>query len=405
VLITGGYNGSYIATGEIYNPSTGTFSPVNNNMANARAYHTATLLVDGRVLIVGGSDASTVYSTADLYDAGANLFLPSAGAMSFARKTHAAALLGNNKVLILGGTDGVNILSSADLYDPVLDTFTTTNNAMTAPRNNFTATSMTGGTEGYLRAQSTTGMFFTEVFGNGNEIGAMNGINVARYNGIHSLYSPQFATAGGFTTTLNLINANTSTAQVTITLHGPSGNVIGTPAVVTLETGQQLKQDIVSIFGNDPAVMNVTGWLEVDTTVDEVVGTVTFSNANGNFLTTFELQGTPLYDFIFPLVSQTDTYLSGIALLNQFHASNETAAATIELWSPTGALMRSTTKIIASGSQTVFYLNQLFPNLGSVLVSNVRVHTDTPLFGFSLLTDNDMHFISAVPPIPFPSIR
>jgi hypothetical protein len=414
VLITGGYNGSYIATGEIYDPSTGTFSLIPDNMTNARAYHTATRLADGRVLIAGGTDASTVYSTADLYDPGANLFLPSAGAMSFARKSHAAALLVNltssptatdNKVLLLGGTDGTNILSSADLYDPVLDTFTAANNAMTAPRTNFTATFLGGGTEGYLRVKSTTGMFFTEVYNNGKDTGAMNGIEVARYSGIHSLYSPQFATVAGFTTTLNVINANTSTAQVTITLHGPSGNVIGTPAAVTLETGQQLKQDLVSIFGNDPAVKNVTGWLEIDSSVDEVVGTITFSNANGDFLTTFELQGTPLNDFIFPLVSQNDTYLSGIALLNQFDASNGTATATVELWGQNGTLMRSTTITLASGSQRVFYINQLFPNLGSVLVSNVRIHTDTPLFGISLLMDNVLHFISAVPPIPFPSIR
>jgi hypothetical protein len=414
VLITGGYNGSYIATGEIYDPSAGTFSLVPNNMVNARAYHTATLLVDGRVLIAGGTDASTVYSTADLYDPGANLFLPSAGAMSFARKSHAATLLVNltgsptatdNKVLLLGGTDGVNILSSADLYDPVLDTFTATNNAMTAPRTNFTATFLGGGAEGYLRVQSTTGIFFTEVYGNGKETAALNGIDVTRYNSTYSLYSPQFATAGGFTTTLNVINAYTSTAQVTITLHGPSGNVIGTPATVTLETGQQLKRDLVSIFGNDPAVTNVTGWLEIDSSVPEVVGTITFSNANGDFLTAFELQSTPLNDFIFPLVSQSDTYLSAFALLNQPHASNETAAATVELWGQNGNLMRSTTITIASGSQAVFYLNQLFPNLGSVLVSNVRIHTDTPLFGFSLLMDNVLHFISAVPPIPFPAIR
>jgi len=414
VLITGGYNGSYIATGETYNPSTGTFSLVSNNMANARAYHTATLLVDGRVLIAGGTDASTVYSTVDLYDPGANLFLPSSSVMSFARKNHAAALLVNrtglptatdNRVLILGGTDGVNILSSADLYDPVMDTFTATNNAMTAPRNNFTATFLGGGNEGYLRVQSTTGTFFTEVYSNGDDIAAMNGIDVLRYNSTYSLYSPQFATVGGFTTTLNLINAYTSTAQVTITLHGSSGNVIGTPAAVTLETGQQLKQDLVSIFNNDPAVKNATGWLEIDSSVPEVVGTITFSYANGGALTTFELQGKPLNDFIFPLVSQSDTYLSAIALLNQFHASNETAAATVELWGPNGNLMRSTTITLASGNQRVFYLNQLFPNLGSVLVSNVRIHTDTPLFGFSLLTDNFLHFISAVPPIPFPSIR
>ena len=59
VLIAGGYNcapagadGTW-ASAELYDPATGTFS-LTGSMAAPRQQHTATLLTDGRVLVVGG---------------------------------------------------------------------------------------------------------------------------------------------------------------------------------------------------------------------------------------------------------------------------------------------------------------------------------------------------------------
>jgi hypothetical protein len=56
ILIVGGALTSAsdpVATAEIYDPATGTFT-MTGAMATAREQHTATLLADGRVLIVGG---------------------------------------------------------------------------------------------------------------------------------------------------------------------------------------------------------------------------------------------------------------------------------------------------------------------------------------------------------------
>src|SRR5436853_6965299 len=59
VLIVGGvtnYSFSATASAELYDPTRGTFSPTGN-MTAPRATHTATLLPDGRVLIAGGSSS------------------------------------------------------------------------------------------------------------------------------------------------------------------------------------------------------------------------------------------------------------------------------------------------------------------------------------------------------------
>ncbi len=402
VLIAGGFNGSYTAAAEIYDPSTGAFSATPNNMAHARAYHTSTLLADGRVLIVGGADATGVLATAELFDPSIPLFMPSIGALTTARKTHGAFLLTNGKVLVVGGTDGTNALSSAELYDPLVDGFSTSSNSMTAARNNFAAVLLSGGTEGYVRVQCTPGLTFSEFFGGANSLGALNGIEMSNYSGVTRLFSPQFATVSGFTSILNVINGNTNAAVVTISLHNADGSLITQPVSYTLVPGAQLKDDLNTIFNNNPLVAGTTGWLEVDSTVDEVVGTISFTDSDGVFLTTLELQGTPLTDSVFPLVAQNDSFLTGIAFLNP---NTDTAAVALELWAPDGTLMRSNTINLPPNTRTAAFLNQFFPNVSGVMVANVRVHSNKPIFGFALLYDSGVHFLEAIPPIPFPPIK
>ena len=58
---------SLLASAELYDPSSGTWSPTGG-MLKARSGHTATLLADGTVLVTGGGGSALV--TAELYDPG-----------------------------------------------------------------------------------------------------------------------------------------------------------------------------------------------------------------------------------------------------------------------------------------------------------------------------------------------
>src|SRR6516165_8800982 len=85
-------------------PAAGPFTPTGN-MTTARAGHSATLLPDGRVLIVGGRSCANCMDdaaehSAELYDPSAGKFT-SANDMITSRGGHSAILLPGGKVLIV----------------------------------------------------------------------------------------------------------------------------------------------------------------------------------------------------------------------------------------------------------------------------------------------------------------
>jgi hypothetical protein len=182
VLITGGGPaswagaGAYLATAELYDPSTGTFSPTGS-MSTPREDHTATLLRDGRVLIIGGNDyGSHTTASAEIYDPKTGTFTPT-GSMKTARGFHTATLLADGRVLVAGGDaaawdDSGPFLASAEIYDPATGRFTATGSMVTG-RAHHAATLLadgrvliTGGTPGQAggNGSGTTSLTAAELY-------------------------------------------------------------------------------------------------------------------------------------------------------------------------------------------------------------------------------------------------
>ena len=68
VLITGGKNAGPLASAELYDPNTGTFSTTASmQTARWRCEHIATLLANGTVLVQGGYNTTGFLKASEIY--------------------------------------------------------------------------------------------------------------------------------------------------------------------------------------------------------------------------------------------------------------------------------------------------------------------------------------------------
>ncbi|XXT20681.1 kelch repeat-containing protein [Sorangium sp. So ce429] len=117
------------ANAELFDPATNTWSSVgsSSNPNLDRKGHTATLLPNGKVLVVGGevppSSPTTYLNSAALFNPVSNTWSPAASVPG-ARAYHAATLLANGTVLVSGGTDATGALDSTYIYNPAVDSWT-----------------------------------------------------------------------------------------------------------------------------------------------------------------------------------------------------------------------------------------------------------------------------------------
>lgn len=123
VLIVGGADGAgAVASTELYDPATGSFTP-GPPLARARTLANVIPLPDGRVLVAGGTSGSGGISSSgldstEIYDPTADAFSPGPQ-MTAARGNATATILDDGRVLIVGGTDAQgSALSSAEIFTP-----------------------------------------------------------------------------------------------------------------------------------------------------------------------------------------------------------------------------------------------------------------------------------------------
>jgi hypothetical protein len=125
VLITGGVSIAEtplsLTSAELFDPTTGTFK-TTGSMSVGRAGHTATLLEDGRVLIAAGTNITSAtnqsfLSSMEIYNPATGTFSPAAS-LGTARSAHTANILSDGRVVIIGGENAVSALDSVEIFTP-----------------------------------------------------------------------------------------------------------------------------------------------------------------------------------------------------------------------------------------------------------------------------------------------
>jgi len=153
VLVVGGIRyadpWTLTSSAEIYDPATGMWSETGSLNA-ARYENTATLLADGKVLVAGGVFRASILgesrslNSAELYDSLTGTW-SSTGNLNRARHGHAAVLLPNGKILVAGGYNEVRQAGlSAEIYDPLTGRWSETG-ALNRLRGVYTATLLAEG--------------------------------------------------------------------------------------------------------------------------------------------------------------------------------------------------------------------------------------------------------------------
>ncbi len=133
VLVVGGRGPDALqalASCELYEPKTGRWTKAAP-LSVARANHAATVLSDGRVLVTGGvthdgtggHNRFVALASAELYEPRADRWVK-AGPLADARNGHTATLLADGRVLVVGGAREQRAhLGTVELFDPATATF------------------------------------------------------------------------------------------------------------------------------------------------------------------------------------------------------------------------------------------------------------------------------------------
>lgn len=126
VLVVGGVNGAgltnYLTSVDIYNPTTGLWSAASALPAVPLAEHTATVMSDGTVVVAGGRTTGGAAQNAYYLYTGSWLLPPRT--LNQARYGHTATYFAGDYIVVAGGTDGTNSLFTTEIFNYALQLWT-----------------------------------------------------------------------------------------------------------------------------------------------------------------------------------------------------------------------------------------------------------------------------------------
>ena len=174
----GNDNSSILATAEIFSPATNAWRPTGA-MATAREAFAAVTLANGRVLVMGGigvgvGGRAVVLGSAELYDPATGKW-SAAGSLVQPRFRHTATLLKDGKVLVVSGCfidpSCVSKTNTSELYDPATNRWSLSGSMIaTEGRANFSSVRLQDGRVLAIGGTTIVGDMKSEIYNPGTRI-------------------------------------------------------------------------------------------------------------------------------------------------------------------------------------------------------------------------------------------
>ena len=266
--------GTGLTNAELYDDTTNTFSTVTPPVGIAEQT-VGVLLGNGKAFFCGGIVSGTTTDQSLIYDPAANQFNGPFGlvTMTTPRKNHTATLLPNGKVLIVGGQNAGGVLNSAELYDPQANTFTAVPGNILGARQNHVAI-LPAGSVNVLIA--------------GGDSGAAGLTTAVLYNYVTNTFSSSGATTSGlysYRIAFSDFNGKTTNASAEVT---SALVAVGHAVQVTWNPPTNANANMALIYGRAAGVEAFIGQVPastgvfIDTLTVTPFGALPTSNTTGN---------------------------------------------------------------------------------------------------------------------------
>jgi hypothetical protein len=214
-----------------------------------------------------------------------------------------------------------------------------------------------------------------------------------------TLYFPQLADGGGWTTSIGISNLNFSaTALVNITAYDKNGSVFVDPTItnpksVTIPAGGFMRSSFKDLFPFTDGSYK-EGWLKVEAAgTPSINGFVEYGSGNNRALVIAQLN--PYQLSMFSHQAQGAPYFTGLAVLNP-----GSLAANVEIFSldGLGKTWGRVQTVLKPGQRTSQLLYQLVSESSDKTGGSVFVRSDRPVFATELFAKNDVSALANVPP-------
>ncbi|UCF36538.1 MAG: S8 family peptidase [Acidobacteriota bacterium] len=251
----------------------------------------------------------------------------------------------------------------------------------------------------FIKATATRGLVGYESFGNAQYTASRNAIpftSTAR-DLVFSLFGPQLVEGFGMTSEVTLLNPTSSPASVKLTAY----RMVAGKSVITAEKDLQLRSNTLlkeSAGSLLDLPTDFVGWLRVDSSITGILGTISFGGLSGTYLSSVELQKSPVTDVVFSHVADGFGYFTGLTFVN---ISNDTANVQIEVYGITGTKTGSASFTLEPFEHRPQVLSQIIPDLDPQVGGFVLVKSDIGIFTFELFgyaPKGEVLALAAVPP-------